>query len=109
MLIQTSFALAIDRRTFLSHFLHEICFPYRGPFWQKVFETRLLLEVSMNADDTIERPTKPRGRPKGIGAGNRLHIYIPESLTHRLLEIQRDTPASSITEVVKDALTLYAA
>jgi hypothetical protein len=55
----------------------------------------------------IER--KPRGRPKGVEPGNRLHIYIPESLTSRLVEIQRETHASSVTEVVKNALTLYAA
>jgi hypothetical protein len=50
-----------------------------------------------------------RGRPKNLEPGNRLHIQIPESLTQKLLEIQRDTHASSITEVVKNALTLYAA
>jgi hypothetical protein len=52
---------------------------------------------------------RSRGRPKSLSAGNRLHINIPESLTQRLLEIQRDTHASSITEVVKNALQLYAA
>jgi hypothetical protein len=52
---------------------------------------------------------RTRGRPKSLEPGNRLHIYIPESLTNRLLEIQRDTHASSLTEVVKNALTLYAA
>lgn len=52
---------------------------------------------------------KPRGRPKSVEGGNRLHIYIPEALTARLQEIQRETYASSITEVVKQALTLYAA
>jgi len=52
---------------------------------------------------------KARGRPRSTESGNRLHIYIPESLTARLQEIQRETHASSITEVVKAALTLYAA
>jgi hypothetical protein len=52
---------------------------------------------------------KPRGRPKSAEAGNRVHISIPESLTVRLQEIQRATHATSITEVVKAALTLYAA
>jgi hypothetical protein len=52
---------------------------------------------------------RSRGRPKSLEGGNRLHIHIPESLTQRLLEIQRDTHASSITEVVKNALQLYAA
>jgi hypothetical protein len=56
-----------------------------------------------------DKPEKQRGRPKSLEAGNRVHIYIPESLTKRLLEIQRDTHASSITEVVKSALMLYAA
>jgi hypothetical protein len=51
---------------------------------------------------------RPRGRPKSPATGNRLHINIPESLTQRPLEIQR-THASSITEVVKNALQLYAA
>jgi hypothetical protein len=52
---------------------------------------------------------RTRGRPKNVETGNRFHISIPESLTNRLLEIQRDTHATSITEVVKDALQLYAA
>ena len=59
--------------------------------------------------DAARTPVKGRGRPKSLEAGNRLHLYIPESLTKRLSEIQRDTHASSITEVVKNALTLYAA
>jgi hypothetical protein len=54
-------------------------------------------------------PNRGRGRPKALEPGNRLHIQIPESLTQKLAEIQRDTHASSITEVVKNALTLYAA
>jgi hypothetical protein len=62
----------------------------------------------MTRDEALDRP-KPRGRPKNLEAGNRVHIYIPESLTQRLLEIQRDTHANSITEVVKNALMLYAA
>jgi hypothetical protein len=52
---------------------------------------------------------KARGRPKSVETANRLHIAIPESLTKRLMEIQRETHAASITEVVKNALTLYAA
>jgi hypothetical protein len=62
----------------------------------------------MTRDEALERP-KLRGRPKNLEAGNRVHIYIPESLTQRLLEIQRDTHANSITEVVKNALMLYSA
>jgi hypothetical protein len=52
---------------------------------------------------------RARGRRKSPEAVNRLHIYIPETLTKRLMEIQRDTHASSITEVVRNALVLYAA
>jgi Ribbon-helix-helix protein, copG family len=52
---------------------------------------------------------KPRGRPKSPEAGTRLHIYVPESLTHRISEIQRDTHASSLTEVIRNALLLYSA
>lgn len=57
----------------------------------------------------VNHVRKTRGRRKSVTAGGRLHLYIPETLITRLEEIQRDTHASSITEVVKDALTLYAA
>src|SRR5947208_2744017 len=50
-----------------------------------------------------------RGRPKRLEAGSRLHISVPESLTVRLTEIRELTHANSISEVVKNALTLYAA
>jgi hypothetical protein len=49
-----------------------------------------------------------RGRPKNADS-SRVHISIPDSLISRLQEIQRDTHASSLTEVVKAALQLYAA
>jgi hypothetical protein len=52
---------------------------------------------------------RARGRRKNPEATSRLHLYMPETLIKRLEEIQRDTHASSITEVIKDALTLYAA
>ncbi len=52
---------------------------------------------------------RARGRPKSAEAGIRFHISMPESLTHRLEEIQRDTHASSLAEVVKAALQLYVA
>lgn len=52
---------------------------------------------------------RTRGRPRKPEGGARLHIVIPDKLAARLEEIQRDTHASSITEVVKDALQLYAA
>jgi hypothetical protein len=51
---------------------------------------------------------RARGRPKNAEA-SRVHLSIPETLIERLHEIQRDTHASSLTEVVKDALQLYAA
>jgi hypothetical protein len=51
---------------------------------------------------------RPRGRPKSAEA-SRVHLSIPETLIERLHEIQRDTHASSLTEVVRDALQLYAA
>jgi hypothetical protein len=51
---------------------------------------------------------RARGRPKS-DSGTRVHLSIPESLIIRLQKIQRDTHASSLTEVVKAALQLYAA
>jgi hypothetical protein len=51
---------------------------------------------------------RPRGRPKSADA-SRVHLSLPETLLDRLQEIQRDTHASSLTEVVKNALQLYAA
>jgi hypothetical protein len=48
-----------------------------------------------------------RGRPKKID--RKIHIRISETLGKRLEEIQRDTHAGSITEVVKAALQLYSA
>ena len=58
-----------------------------------------------NAKGEQVAAARSRGRPKSLEPGNRLHINIPQ----RLLEIQRDTHASSITEVVKNSLQLYAA
>jgi len=60
-------------------------------------------------DTNSQGVRRTRGRPKSVETGNRFHISIPESLTKRLLEIQHDTHAVSITEVVKNALQLYAA
>jgi hypothetical protein len=51
---------------------------------------------------------RARGRPKSAEA-SRVHLSLPETLLNRLQEIQRDTHASSLTEVVKNALQLYAA
>jgi len=66
-----------------------------------------LTEANHAADVRVAR--KSRGRRKSPEVGSRVHLYIPESLIKRLEQIQLDTHASSITEVVKDALTLYAA
>ena len=57
----------------------------------------------------LENPIAPktqrlRGRPRNPQQGNRLHIYLPESLTARLEEIQQYCHASSLTEVVKLSL-----
>jgi len=49
------------------------------------------------------------GRPRSAVPEVRLHVSMPQSLKDRLEEIQRDTHASSVTEVVKNALALYAA
>ncbi len=68
------------------------------------------LEVARPAETAVDtRPRRSRGRPKCLENGNRMHIYIPETLTQRLMEIQRETHANSLTEVVKAALQLYAA
>jgi hypothetical protein len=53
-------------------------------------------------------PRRVRGRPKNAES-SRVHLSLPETLLDRLHEIQRDTHASSLTEVVKNALQLYAA
>jgi len=60
-------------------------------------------------DPKSARATRSRGRPKNVEAGSRLHIYVPDTLLARLQEIQRDTHANSVTDVIKSALTLYAA
>ena len=49
------------------------------------------------------------GRPRNVVPEARLHVTMPQSLKERLEEIQSETHAISISEVVKDALTLYAA
>lgn len=67
------------------------------------------VQTKTEAVEDIKPEGQKRGRPRKPHPGNRLHIFIPETLTNRMLEIQRDTHASSLTEVVKNALTLYAA
>jgi hypothetical protein len=58
---------------------------------------------------SIGEARRARGRPKSTGGGSRVHISLPETLIVRLQEIQQQTHASSLTEVVKAALQLYAA
>jgi len=65
--------------------------------------------LNKEVDETKATGRKSRGRPRNPHPSSRLHIFIPDSLTKRLEEIQLYTHASSITEVVKNALTLYAA
>lgn len=62
----------------------------------------------IEANNVAESP-RARGRRKSAETGTRVHILIPDSLITRLQEIQRDTHATSLTEVVKAALQLYAA
>ncbi len=71
-----------------------------------------LTETQPNAVG-LER-NRGRGRPKAVRerkkeAVPRVHVSLPETLTDRLLEIQQYTHANTITEVLKAALTLYAA
>ena len=59
-------------------------------------------------------PRAAKGRPKNTrpkkkATGPRVHVSLPESLTKRLLEIQEFTHANTVTEVLKAAVTLYAA
>jgi hypothetical protein len=52
---------------------------------------------------------KARGRPESPEPMKRLHLSLPTSLIERMHEMQIETHASSMTELVKQALTLYAA
>jgi hypothetical protein len=52
---------------------------------------------------------RSRGRPKSREGGSRVHIFVQDSMMERLLELQEYSHASSITEVIKNALQLYAA
>lgn len=52
---------------------------------------------------------RPRGRPRAAEMSSRINISVPESLAAKLLELQEYTHAPSMTEVVRNALVLYAA
>jgi hypothetical protein len=66
-----------------------------------------MIDADSASDTGIAK--RARGRSKSPESGNRVHIYIPDSLTKRLEEIRLATHATSLTEVVKNALQLYAA
>jgi hypothetical protein len=51
---------------------------------------------------------RKRGRSTN-GATARVHVSLPEELSQRLAEVQKDTYANSIGEVIKDALVVYVA
>jgi hypothetical protein len=51
---------------------------------------------------------RKRGRSPN-GATARVHVSLPEDLSERLVEVQRETFASSIAEVIKNSLVVYVA
>jgi hypothetical protein len=52
---------------------------------------------------------RSRGRPKSVEPGTtKVHVSLPENLTQRLDSIKKVTCASSLTEVIRSALLLYA-
>lgn len=81
--------------------------PARGKQDALAEEDRMDMNVTNVADARDTR--RARGRPKAADGPTRVHISLPDSLVNRLLEIQQDTHANSLTEVVKAALQLYAA
>ena len=65
----------------------------------------------LNQDtDVIEKEvlTRRRGRSPN-GATSRVHVSLPEDLSERLVAVQKETFASSIAEVIKNALVVYVA
>jgi hypothetical protein len=70
--------------------------------------TSLMQEKTLG-DEVLEDQVRGRGRPKAADKSMRIHIVMPEALAKRVVEIQKETHATSITEVVKNALVLYAA
>src|SRR5947209_1281550 len=55
-----------------------------------------------------EAPARKRGRSPNGGTA-RVHVSLPEDLSERLFEVQRETFASSAAEVIKNALVVYVA
>lgn len=57
----------------------------------------------------LEEARPKVGRPKKRGAAiTRFHVSFPDTLHNRLVEIQEETHAGTLTEVLKDALKIYA-
>lgn len=63
--------------------------------------------ASAKAERSMDADAPRRGRGRGVET-SRVHITLPEELSDRLAEIQKDTFASSVTEVIKNALLVYA-
>jgi len=65
----------------------------------------------MSAADVMEldEARAKSGKTKKKGAGvTRFHVSFPETLHKRLVEIQEETHAGTMAEVLKDSLKLYA-
>lgn len=54
-----------------------------------------------------ERSKLGRSKKKGAGV-TRFHVSFPETLHKRLVEIQEETHAATMAEVLKDSLKIYA-
>jgi hypothetical protein len=102
----------IDKIARKAHLKYAICVE---AYWRRYPLVQLERDIDMmNLNDAetvseVQIAPRTRGRPKTVDVGSRLHLSIPESLTKRLQEIQKQTHASSITDVVRSALQLYAA
>ncbi len=68
-------------------------------------------EIKMTGKAAVSDQSKPgRGRPpKAQDEGKRTHISVPESMAARMEDIRKQTHASTLTEVVKNALAFYSA
>ncbi len=69
-------------------------------------------ELAMLANNTAvtekEAPARKRGRSPN-GATARVHVSLPEDLSERLVQVKKETFASSLAEVIKSALVVYVA
>lgn len=66
--------------------------------------------LSVNDAKVVENdiPVRKRGRSANVATA-RVHVSLPEDLSERLVEVQKETFASSIAEVIKNALVVYVA